>query len=388
MKIKVIVACVVALILVTSGLFIINNYSKAQKVKINISQGNKYIEEKNYHEAITAFEKVVKIKPKNVEARIGLSKAYIELNKTAEAEKVLMDALEITKKEPRIYIELARLYLKLDKGKDAIDILTTGYNEANNEQVKKLLDEITVQPEAPDVNIKGGNYDFPQEVSISASGDVNIYYTRDNTAPSTSSNKYSSPIIIDSGKTILRVIAISKTGISSNESIFEYNIKVKLFNENDLKLSKIKIGMTKAKVIELLGNPKKISSEIDDYPCIEFTLLDYNFGTLWFDKKTSGLYRFKITTNDITVGYRNIKIGDSVESVINKYPNNGKIKYPETVLYDIHQSDGILNIGRVNYDANNKICSVIYIIGLEYSDCGISIEYGIVNGRVSYICYW
>lgn len=388
MKRKVIISCIVIFILVVSGGFLFNNYSKSQELKKFISLGNKYLEEQNYNEAILAYEEAIKVEPKNVEARIGLAKAYIGLNKMAEAEKALMDALGITKKNPRVYIELAKLYIKLDRGKDAIDILTTGYNETKDDEVKKLLDELMAQPEAPGVNIKGGSYDYAQEVAISTTGDSSIYYTLDNTTPNTNSNKYSGPILIGNGKTVLRVIAVSKAGIPSKENIIEYNIGVKPFNKDDLILSKIEMGMIQTKVIEVLGNPKNRRSEFDDYQGIDYALLDYPFGTLWFDKSTSELERFNITTNDIAVGLRNIKIGDSVESVISKFPNKGEIKYPETVLYEIYESAGIINKGGITYDSNNKIDSVIIGTGWVESEYGSIMIYGIVDGKVSYIDYW
>lgn len=388
MRIRIIVGVIAALILLTVGGILLHNYSQAQEVKEQTILGNKYLQEQKYEEAILALEKIIKIEPKNVEARIKLAKAYMGLNKNTEAEKVLMDALSITKKNPAVYLELARLYMKLDKVKEAVDILKTGYEETQDAEVKKLLDELLAPPSAPEASVKAGSYEFPQEVVLSSAGDAKIYYTLDNTTPTVNSNKYRDKITIETGKTVLRAIAVSKAGISSKESTYEYSVEVKPFNENDYKLSKIEYGMTMQKVMEVLGTPTNRRSDFEEMYNIQYTILDYSFGSFWFNNATSKMTSFKITSNDIAVGYRNIKIGDSVESVIAKYPHTGEIRYPNNKLYDIQKPDGTINFGRVEYDSNNNISSVGYGVGWADSEVAGSISYGIVNGKVSYIYFW
>lgn len=88
-----------------------------------------------------AFEKVIQIQPKNIEARIGLAKAYIGLGKNDDAEKVLKDAISIDPKNPQPYLELAKLYLEQNKTNEALITVETGYKQTLEVNLLKLLKE-------------------------------------------------------------------------------------------------------------------------------------------------------------------------------------------------------------------------------------------------------
>lgn len=55
-----------------------------------------------------------------------------------------------------------------------------------------------------------------------------IYYTTDGTAPDTSSKKYSSPVRLEEGKTIVRAIAVNSLGVESEETEAAYTINLKV----------------------------------------------------------------------------------------------------------------------------------------------------------------
>ncbi|HEY8421091.1 MAG TPA: tetratricopeptide repeat protein, partial [Thermoclostridium sp.] len=72
--------CIIALVAVFTG-----SGSVSARVKKQIDLGTKYLLEGNYQEAVLAFEKVIRIDPKNVDARLGLAEAYIALDRTEDA---------------------------------------------------------------------------------------------------------------------------------------------------------------------------------------------------------------------------------------------------------------------------------------------------------------
>jgi uncharacterized protein YecT (DUF1311 family) len=104
--------------------------------------GNKYLLELKYEEAIIAFNKVIEIDPKNIPARIGLGKAYIAAGQPDKAESVLKEALDIDPKSSDAYIDLAALYYEQDKIDDAIKLLEKGYEQTQDDNIKKLWDQL------------------------------------------------------------------------------------------------------------------------------------------------------------------------------------------------------------------------------------------------------
>jgi tetratricopeptide (TPR) repeat protein len=205
------------------GIFLTNS-SSAEDISKYIDAGNKYLLEGNYQEAVLRFTKGIKMDPKSIQARIGLSKAYIGLDKYDDAEKVLKEVLEIDVKHWKTYIELANLYIKLGKHKEALAILEIGHSETNDAEIKNMIDKL--KPKAPIVSLQGGTYTEVKKVEIT--GDNNtyqIYYTLDNSIPTNKSKKYTGPITIDEGTTILRAIAINQQDISSDEVKIEYIIE-------------------------------------------------------------------------------------------------------------------------------------------------------------------
>ena len=62
----------------------------------------------------------------------------------------------------------------------------------------------------PVFSLDDGKYSEVQEVTLSASGEA-IYYTTDGTNPTSSSTKYTEPILLnEEGKTQIKAIAITK----------------------------------------------------------------------------------------------------------------------------------------------------------------------------------
>ena len=74
--IAIIVGIVIALLAVIAGVIIFSN-SPAQRLKKQLSLGERYLSELKYDEAVLAFEEALKIEPRTEAAYIGLANAYI-----------------------------------------------------------------------------------------------------------------------------------------------------------------------------------------------------------------------------------------------------------------------------------------------------------------------
>src|SRR5208282_1511341 len=99
----------------------------------------------------------------------------------------------------------------------------SGYN---NSYVANGTYTILPQAPAPTFNPPPGNYSSPQSVSLSdANSSATIYYTTNNTMPTTSSPVYSSPIQVSATTTIQAIAVVSGDG-TSPVAIGTYTISV------------------------------------------------------------------------------------------------------------------------------------------------------------------
>lgn len=75
-KLLIIILILIATDLIMAGLVIY--FSPFQRVKRQLSLGDKYLSEMNYDESILTYEIAIRIDPKREDAYVGLTKAYIE----------------------------------------------------------------------------------------------------------------------------------------------------------------------------------------------------------------------------------------------------------------------------------------------------------------------
>jgi len=120
----------------------ITKYVNASQVKSELALGNKYLEEGQYEEAILAFEKTIKIDPKNISARLGLGKTYLLMGKEDEARKTFREVIDINPDNADEYISISEIYMDLNWNDEALLILREGYKNAGSEKIKSKMDEL------------------------------------------------------------------------------------------------------------------------------------------------------------------------------------------------------------------------------------------------------
>ena len=79
---------------------------------------------------------------------------------------------------------------------------------------------------APKASLEEGEYDDVQQVSLTASGAEEIYYTIDGSEPTKDSIKYTEPIQVHEGVMLLQAIAVNKKGVESLPASFNYTVEL------------------------------------------------------------------------------------------------------------------------------------------------------------------
>ena len=81
-------------------------------------------------------------------------------------------------------------------------------------------------PDVPVVSPADGVYNVPQLITVEVPVGANVYYTTDDTVPTTASAIYTDPIAIPQGDSVYHFIAVSPQGNSSDEIVCRYTLDV------------------------------------------------------------------------------------------------------------------------------------------------------------------
>lgn len=185
-------------------------------------------------------------------------------------------------------------------------------------------------PDMPKASLQSGTYNSVRTVSLRAANTdvIAIYYTIDGTAPTRESKKYTDPITLRIGKTILRAIAENEEGKLSNELSVEYKCdgKVKSSMADEDTVGGLRLYKTTRSEFEAAhGTP--LSEAMDGEDMLgTYTRLDYAFGYALFLDRDNGsepiLAELSISSTAFA-GPRGTGIGSRMEDVLDAYRDEG-----------------------------------------------------------------
>lgn len=110
-------------------------------VTSQLKLGEKYLSELQYEEALIAFNKVLEIEPKNVEAKLGIADVFIQTDKVNDAILFLAEELE-KYDDAELYTKLAEIYDNSGEYEKAISLLSQAINKSDDEELKKVQKEL------------------------------------------------------------------------------------------------------------------------------------------------------------------------------------------------------------------------------------------------------
>lgn len=103
--------------------------------------GEKYLSELQYEEALIAFNKVLEIEPKNIDAKLGIADTLMQIDKVDEAISFLAEELE-KYDDAQLYTKLAEIYENSGEYERAISLLNQAIAKTDDEEIKKTQKEL------------------------------------------------------------------------------------------------------------------------------------------------------------------------------------------------------------------------------------------------------
>ena len=195
-----------------------------------LSLGERYLAEMDYERAVAAFELVIELEPRNIDAYIGLSKAYEGLGDTDLA----MEALETAREKIQ---ELVREGEALpDSAAEGYLMLVRMYDETGNyEEARLLLEEalsVTDSAELQEIweayvpevefSLAAGEYEEGTELTLTTEGQA-VYYTLDGSDPVKEGEGAAEVVIVlQEGNWTIRAAAEGKGGTLGDVTEVEY----------------------------------------------------------------------------------------------------------------------------------------------------------------------
>lgn len=183
-----------------------------------MNKGNKAFESAEYNLAKEQYEKALSKKPELADAYVGLSKIYISKKDLVRAERIYLEALSDYPENEALYEASIQFYLDTNQAMEIPQLI----NEASD-NIKEALKKYIVKK--PDFSLDAGIvYDDVQQLTLLS--DDTVYYTTNGTTPTLNSIKYTEPIQLDEGETIIKAIAVNKKGVPSLAAEEEYVIQL------------------------------------------------------------------------------------------------------------------------------------------------------------------
>ena len=177
-------------------------------------------QEQDYDDALVYIQKAMKLSPDSADGGVLLGKIQEQLNHDDAAATAYETVIRNHPDCEEAYDQLIPLYVKMKE----YDRLQSTLSACTNASIReKFKDYITYEPT---FSIEAGDYAETQTLMLTTNGDGDIYYTLDETEPTSASTRYTAAIELSEGKTVVNAVYISKKNISSKVISKTYTISV------------------------------------------------------------------------------------------------------------------------------------------------------------------
>ncbi len=191
--------------------FAVSAHQKYNSFDYQYSEALKAYEANDFESAVGFADRASSLDTNNLDAWVLLARAQYKLGNIPDALDIMenvyaMSSPEYSDESPETALEF--LILLYYENGDYDSIRSMAANDTDN---ISIYEQYLVNK--PFFSVEGGNYDDVQELELSSSdSDLDIYYTLDDSEPDTDSYKYTEPIEIGDGKTIVTAVCADSEG--------------------------------------------------------------------------------------------------------------------------------------------------------------------------------
>ena len=186
-----------------------------------MSSGYSLEKKDNYSAAYYKYLKAAQ-KYDSAKAYTDAGEMQYKLNNKSKTEKLLYKAIDSDPTYKDAYKLLINIY---EQGKN-FDAISTLKENSSNSKIQALFKDIVTGKVI--FSKSGGKYDDDIELTLNASGSYDIYYTLDGKDPGKSQGtKYSEPIILSEGETVVEAVCVNTDGKAGVEAKENYKISYK-----------------------------------------------------------------------------------------------------------------------------------------------------------------
>lgn len=219
--------CILGLALIGGGIFGFFSFQKSNAINVSLKNGNTFLTEEKFQEALTEFEKVLALDENNGEALLGKAKAATGLGDYQTARTFYEEALK-HEKNPEKIKAIYDVYIQSEidsdtSQEDLIALLDEAAKATGDQKYEEQKSDLNVK--APSFNLNPGTYQGNQSLEI-IKGDAGdkVYYTTDGTTPTAGSTEYTAAISLTKGEHLIKAIEMGSSGFSSKIVEGKYSI--------------------------------------------------------------------------------------------------------------------------------------------------------------------
>lgn len=213
---RVIIPVLLALAVIGCSLWYLLVYDRAFTKDLILQQARVFEQSGNHKAAAWLYDMAYHQSSGDASVAIELAENYRAAGNYTKAEYTLSKAIA-ENRSAELYTALCATYVEQDKLLDAVTMLDTISDPA----IKAQLD--AKRPSAPKISPEPGYYSQYITVEISSTGGV-LYVSTDGAYPSTETGRYTSPITLPGGETLIYAIAVGSDQLVSTCSTFGFTI--------------------------------------------------------------------------------------------------------------------------------------------------------------------
>lgn len=186
----------------------------------------------NYSEAVSYLERALAINPEDLDARFLLAQYYDKNGQQHSTISMLGEILDLGTEYARrdeVYDMLLGIYESQSDYTKMGEILKSC-------DVPRIVSKYNKYAALkPEFNKPGGVYDELISISLTGNAQGFVYYTLDGTAPTSNSQVYETPILLESGEYTIRAMFVNMYGVESDIESQNYYINLSAPKSPDIR---------------------------------------------------------------------------------------------------------------------------------------------------------